>query len=656
MIDWLLKPKASTYQGGISPSEDGVLYRLFGKKTKSGAAIDENNVSQISAFYCGVTKISDSLKLMPCELKQKLDIGGSTSSALPQGNLLKRKPNDQISPSRFKWLIGAWTLTWGNFYAEIERNGFGVPVALWPIHPSRVNNLRGPGDVITHRVLTKSGTWVEIRSTNMIHVFRRSPNGLDGTGAVNELRETFGTALAADQYAAKFFGNNAMPAHLVVRSEDLDPEHLKNFREGWYEQNSGDKSGGIHFLGGGDESTKIHTLSINNTDSQLLETRQFNIQEIARAIPISPMMLYEYGRATWGNFSEVRAMYLGESVMPIGQDFEEECDRKLLTEAERDAGHYFKFNTRGVLRVEGKEQYESFTQALNNGFMCVDEVRELLDLNPLPDGEGQVFMRPANMTPTAELAAKISRIKTGTASAADVDFLREVVKSFLGDKTTNDVIYNLTGVSELMRLVGIPMEPGAVAPWLPVVADSGPLVSGGTVTDDEGDVVGGDVLPAKQGPTDTPPNPDAPPPTDGSKDGQADPGPSGDSGSDASGNDSTAQSRAGVIALSPVLAGAIERMGRVESNAEKRIAKAKDSEATANAFWSDHELTVNGEFGKVFDSAAGTTAAILDKTIDPEQVRAFTAQQARLYCEAARMGNLPTADSILTSFCQEFIR
>ncbi len=622
MIDWLIKPRASTYQGGIRPSEDNALYRLFGRTTRAGTAIGGENVDQISAFFCAVTKIADSLKLMPLNLHRKLAGGGSAMvSDKPAATLWKVKPNGETSCSRIKWLVGAWVLTWGNFYAEIQRNGFGEPMALWPIHPSRVQKKRLDSGAIVFYVMNSDGRITEIADRNMLHVYRYSKNGIHGMGSVSILRETLGSALAADEYAAKFFGNNAMPAHLIIREEDLDEESLKKFRAGWIEQNSGENSGGIHFLGGGSEATKIHTLTLNNADSQLLETRQFNISEVARTIPISPMMLYEYGRATWGNFYEVRAMYIGESVAPIALDLEGECDRKLLTEEERAAGHYFKCNPRGILRVESKEQYESFTSGLNNGFLCVDEVREFLDMNPLPDGQGQIYMRQGNMVSTAELAAKIDRLKAGKASAADVEFLREVVKAFIADGTIADVIANNTRFADLLDAVGIPRESKVADPFLPVIADNGQMVSGGTIKDSDGDVVGGDVVapPGDGDPSGNPQDPAGP-----RKDGD-DPTDQPAPTEDPSANREARAwaNRTLGAAFEPVLQDAIDRMDTVAINALKRCAKAADPEAARKEFREKHVENCRVAFGPVFDGLAKALSIE-----DAAKVMEFTARVA----------------------------
>lgn len=629
----------------------------WGGKSKSGAVVNEDTALGVTGFFCGISKIADTLKMMPLDLRQRLSDGGNREAdGHPAAKLWRIEPSEESTVSRIKWLVAAWVKTWGNFYANIEWNENGDPIGLYPVHPSRVSTRR---DQVTrkiiHHVRNNDGRWVKIKPENMLHVYQFSRDGITGMGCIGLCREALGHTVAVNEYGAKYFGNNAMPAHLVIRDEDLGDAELKAFRQQWVEANSGDKAGGVFFMGGGSEATKVQTLTLTNEDSQFLQSREFQNVEIARMVIISPFKIYDYGRATWGNGEQVALEYIGESVMPIAVDLEQECDRKLLRPSQRET-HYFRFNPRGQLRAEMKSQYEAFTAGLNNGFLCVDEVRAMLDMNPLPDGQGKIYMRQANMVSTAELAAKIARIKSGTASEADVQFMRDVVKAFIADGTIGDVVANNTRIGDLIEAVGLPRETKVADPLLPVIADNGQPVSGETVKDSEGDVVGGGVVPADNaapvdgGGTNAPSPPPTAPPSQARSSQELD---------ESSAGDDTARAAAAeivVMGFEPVLHDAILRMGRVESNASKRWARAADADEAEGSFWKEHELTVNGAFGVVFDAAGLSGGAILGKAVDPTAIRGFTARAAAQYVVHGGAAGPVTARSLLSCFVTEVIR
>lgn len=410
MISWLI-PERRSYSQSFSLRDPEFAHwwgGISGANTESGVTVNEDTANSISAFWCGVNIIADAFKSLPCGLFTEIEGGGKQQIKEHAGiRLLKRQPNPETSPSRFKWLFPAWIITWGNFYAEIERDRTKEPMRAWPIHPSRVcPKRRGGTGSIYYEVYNENGTHVEIDAANMLHSFRHTRDGWRGIGVLGVARESLGMTVVAEQYGARFFGNSARPSTLLVVEDAPDVEAIANLRKSWQEMFGGNKSGGVGVIGGGTAVTKVETLTLTNEDSQFLESRVHQISEIARWLVISPYKLGEYGKMAYANVEQLSIDFGGQTIQPYALDAEEEFDRKLLTEADRDDDRFFEFKMSGLLRADMKARYDSYAVGLQNGFMVPDEARQLENLNPLPDGLGQIPTRPANMITAAELKAK----------------------------------------------------------------------------------------------------------------------------------------------------------------------------------------------------------------------------------------------------------
>lgn len=396
-LHWLGFERRSTAYGTQNSGRDFWGLLNGGTKSKAGTAVTEDSTLAIPAFWCGFNVICDSFQMMPLEL-YKRDAAGDRERASedPRYKMMKTKPNAEMNPGVFKRLACGRMIVPGQFFAEIERTGGGRPVAMHPIHPSRVEMFRKKDGSIWYRVRNDNNTHVEIPDEDMFRPFRYTLDGINGVSVIDKMKESLGLTIAANEYGSKFFGGNAMPSHLITLENSPDEEHIKEFKRKWLAEFNNDKSGGVGVIGDA-EGVVIKDLTHNNEVSQFLETRQYQSGvEIARHFPINPIKIFDMGKATWGNFTEVQDDYLGTSVMPFCIAFEEECDRKLLTERERET-MYFEFNIDGALRAQIKARFDAFVKAFQSGFSNLDEIRQQINRNKLPDGLGKDFYIPANL-------------------------------------------------------------------------------------------------------------------------------------------------------------------------------------------------------------------------------------------------------------------
>lgn len=383
---------------GTHPSNPATV-EMFGTPTASGANVSQETSMNLSAVYCAVNLISDAIKALPLFTYRRLDNGGKEPAREhPVYRLLHRAPNPEMSPSRFKKLMTAWALLWGSGRAEIERNGFGQPIALWPIHPSRVYTVRDDNGDLVHRVFGPGGA-VDIPDHDVLNVMGLSDDGLSGLSVVAKARESLGIASTAENYAARFYKNNAVPPAYLTTPNRLRPEGRKQLRNAWQGMHGGSRNVGKMALL--DNGIEIKTLSMPHEDAQFLETRAFQIVEIARWFNLPPHKLKDLSHATFSNIEHQSLEYIGDSVMPWAVDWEEECDRKLFSEFEGD--HLFtEFLFDALLRSDAKTRNEAFQIQRMNGILSANEWRAKENMNPQPGEQGNVYLVPLNMTPATE--------------------------------------------------------------------------------------------------------------------------------------------------------------------------------------------------------------------------------------------------------------
>ncbi|MEM4234904.1 MAG: phage portal protein, partial [Candidatus Methanomethylicaceae archaeon] len=203
-----------------------------------------------------------------------------------------------------------------------------------------------------------------------------------------------GLSLAAEGFCAAFFGNNAEPGFVLVHPGKLTDEAYRRLRSSWEDRHKGfEKAHRVAIL---EEGMKPEKLGISPDDAQFLETRKFQINEIARIFRVPPHMIGDLDRATFSNIEHMGLEFVIYSLMPWLVNIEQSINLKLLTESER-GWYYAKHTVAGLLRGDIESRYRAYATARQWGWMSVDDIRELEEMNPLPDGLGEKYLEPLNM-------------------------------------------------------------------------------------------------------------------------------------------------------------------------------------------------------------------------------------------------------------------
>lgn len=475
-----------------------------GEKADSGVKVNHKTALTYSAFWRGVNLISTDVAKTPLLVYSELTPGDKRKDKThPAYRLLRRRANRYMKAFDLKKTIVAHALARGNGYAYIFRRG-ADPAELLLLDPAVTYPVRENGVLwyvtAVNLVDGKSGAAYtdqrKLRPEDVLHVKGLGYDGLVGYDVITFAKQSLGLGLALRKYGSIFFKNGASINVVLEHPGQLEEEAAERLRKSWASMHEGlDNAHRTAIL---EEGMKAHALTVDARKAQLMEMREFEIREIANFLGVPPHKLGDTTRTAFASLEQENQAYLDEALDGWFCQIEEECTDKLLsTDQKESETHYCEFLREALKRVDYKTQVEGMVMELNNGLLSPDEGRAARNRPPYPQGLGRKFRIPGNINVIEEPQEADAGAAAAQGAAEDLAFKREVVKAYIADGTISDVIFNLTAARELLESVNLPTQPDYQEPWLPVVAESGPLVSGDTITDPQGDVVGGAIAEQK---------------------------------------------------------------------------------------------------------------------------------------------------------------
>jgi HK97 family phage portal protein len=380
----LLDRLRSITLGPWNPKDRAIAQYFGGRPASSGVSVNDATALNYSAWWAGVRLVSGSVASLPLKLYRYLPDGGrQIFDTHPLYRIVSDSPNPEMSAYTFRETLQAHAMTWGNAYAEIERDGANRPKYLWPITPERVTVERDRGE-LRYRVLNDDGRAVYLDAANVLHIPGLGYDGTVGYSVIAKARESIGLGLAAERFGGTFFGEGAWFGGLFTTDKAVDEKTKKNFLDAMNSQHQGvDKAHRVGLVGGG---LKFTQLGIPPDDAQFLETRQFQVSEIARWFGIPPHMLADLERATFSNIEQQNLEYLQNCLDHWLIRWEQILILKLISPLERNQ-QFIEFVREGILRGDsaGRAQLES--AHFNIGAVTPNEIRRFENRNPVDGGE-----------------------------------------------------------------------------------------------------------------------------------------------------------------------------------------------------------------------------------------------------------------------------
>ena len=413
----------------------GSSYRFFLGGSTSGKAVTERSAMQMTAVYSCVRILAEAIAGLPLHLYTYKDDGGKEKAiGHPLYLLLHDEPNPEMSSFVFRETLMTHLLLWGNAYAQIIRNGKGEVVALYPLMPNRMTVDRDSSGQLfytyqmnnTDAPTMKAGT-VILKPSDVLHIPGLGFDGLVGYSPIAMAKNAIGLAIATEEYGAKFFANGATPGGLLEYPGTVkDPDRV---RESWNKGFSGSQNAGkVAIL---EEGMKYTPISIAPEQAQFLETRKFQINEIARIFRIPPHMIGDLEKSSFSNIEQQSLEFVKYTLDPWVVRWEQSLSRALFTSEEKKR-YFFKFNVEGLLRGDYQSRMNGYATARQNGWMSANDIRELENLDRIPaeDG-GDLYLINGNMLPLVHAGAfaDIDSGKEDTESDEPTEEILEVEKS-----------------------------------------------------------------------------------------------------------------------------------------------------------------------------------------------------------------------------------
>lgn len=377
-------------------------WAMGGRTTTSGENVSNDSAFQLATVFACIRAISEDVGKLPLKIYKNLKPRGK--DPLPEHpiyRLLHDQPNPEMTAMTFRQALTSHTLGWGNGFAEIERDIEGKPIYLWPLRPDRVRVFRMDDNRIWYEIRTDDDKQAWLRDDNVFHIHGLGFDGLVGYNVIRYARECLGAALASQKFASTFFGNGARSSGMLSHPGGLSDEARKNLRRSFEEQYQGAQNANRLMLL--EEGLKFEQTSVPPEEAQFLETRQFSVPEICRWFRMPPDKVADRLRAQgWSTLEQMNTDYVTDTLLPWFVRWEQEIWRKLLTPKEQRKGLFAKHTVQGLLRGDTKTRNEAYKTGRNWGWLSADDIRELEDMNPLPDGKGEDYLVPLNMKEAGE--------------------------------------------------------------------------------------------------------------------------------------------------------------------------------------------------------------------------------------------------------------
>lgn len=393
----------------VDKAADAGYSFLFGRTT-SGKPVNERTAMQTTAVYACVRILAEAVASLPLHVYEYQDDGGKKLvHEHPLYYLLHDEPNPEMTSFVFRETLMSHLLIWGNAYAQIIRDGAGRVLGLYPLLPDKMEVQRDDRGNIYYEYsrnsdenpMFKEYGNIKLKAEDVLHIPGLGFDGLIGYSPIAMAKNAVGMTLACEEYGASFFANGANPGGVLEHPGVLkDPSKV---RESWNSVYRGVNN--AHKIAVLEEGMKYQQIGIPPEEAQFLETRKFQINEIARLYRIPPHMVGDLDKSSFSNIEQQSLEFVKYTLDPWVIRWEQSLQRSLLLP--REKGKYFiKLNVDGLLRGDYQSRMNGYAVGRQNGWFSANDIREMENMNPIPDEEGgNLYLVNGAMTKLADAGA-----------------------------------------------------------------------------------------------------------------------------------------------------------------------------------------------------------------------------------------------------------
>ncbi|WP_018435346.1 phage portal protein [Paraburkholderia atlantica] len=409
----------------VSPSYQSFFARFFGGSSASGAIVSTDTALQVATVWRCVNLIASTIATLPINVYQEMGNGRRLAKEHPLQSLLHSEPNNEQTAVEFFEFLLLSLLFAGNAYVWKQWNsGVGGSrriLNLIPLVPMRVFVQRQLDNSLTYNYVDWNGMAHNgLTGDDILHIKGPSLDGMLGLSPLSYAREVIGTAIAANTSGATIFKNGMRLSGVLQSDQILTPKQREDIRASINSFAGAGNSGGVMALEAG---FKYQQMSLSPADAQLLQSQNFNVEEICRWFGVPPHMVGSTSNSTsWGTGLEQQTLgFLTYCLRPWIARLEDSIKRSCFNEAEKAKGYYCEFSVDGLLRTDSAARSAYYSQMTQNGIYTRDEVRRMENLPP-KGGNADVLTVQTALSPIDKLGQQAAGVKPGAApSSANPD-------------------------------------------------------------------------------------------------------------------------------------------------------------------------------------------------------------------------------------------
>ena len=369
------------------------LWNLAGSQSVSGEVVTEQTALTYSAVWNAITLISGTIGSLPLHLMQRNGSNTVPAAEQPLYNVLHSRYNPYMTAMAGRECLASHAVSWGNGYAEIVRNSMNEIIELWPIPPNRCEPKMLDNKLVYEIQIPDTGEHVILPRAKVLHIAGLGFDGFTGYSVIAMARKSIGLSMALETFGSNYFGKGTHPGIIIKHPGKLDPVAHSNLKKSLMDSYSG--LGQAHRLMLLEDNMELEKIGIPPEDSQFLETRLFQIPEVARWFNLPPHKLKDLTKSSFSNIESEQSSFVTDSILPWCVRFEQNYQMQLLSARQVKEGFYFKHVLEGLLRANTKDRSEFYKTMLNQGVFSINEVREKEDMNPVEGGD--IHLVPMNM-------------------------------------------------------------------------------------------------------------------------------------------------------------------------------------------------------------------------------------------------------------------
>lgn len=384
-----------------TPIARDVVYAdiLGGDLTVGGITISADKAMKYIPFFAAVRNISEDVAGLPLNVYQRLDGGGrARDTDHPVDRILGAKPNPFMTAFTFREVLQSHVLTWGNGYAEIEFATDGSVLNLWPLRPDRMSVFVDKRtDQVVYRYALAGGGRVDLPRRKVLHVHGLGFDGLVGYSVIERASHMLGMAISAEKYGEDWFEKGGIPPAYLSHPKELSDRGRDNLRQSIDNGTLTDR----HRMALLEEGMDIKTIGLPPRDSAFLEANGMTRSLVATLFRMPPDMLQDITRSTsWGTGIEQQGIgYVKYTLRSHLTRWEQEGNTRLLPNEDR----YLRHVVDALLRGDSAARWTAYRAGADLGVYSIDDILEMEDRNPLPDGLGSQHFVQLNRAPLEQI-------------------------------------------------------------------------------------------------------------------------------------------------------------------------------------------------------------------------------------------------------------